>query len=67
LREPHAYGGERFISYPLLNDLPWIPEFNFDLVGAAKLGAVQFDAKSLANELHGKVRYTEEYLIQRNG
>ncbi|KAJ6534860.1 hypothetical protein B0H19DRAFT_1241186 [Mycena capillaripes] len=37
LGKPSAYRSETFIGDPLLHDLPWISEFDFDLVNATEL------------------------------
>lgn len=58
LGEPSAYGHECFIGDPLLHNLPWIPEFDFDLVGPTKLHALEVNRQSLADKLvHTVFRY----------
>lgn len=51
LGEPSAYRSETFIGNPLLHDLPWIAEFDFDLVNTAKLYTVKIYLQSFAAEL----------------
>jgi hypothetical protein len=51
LGEPSAYRSETFVGDPLLHDLPWISEFNFDLINTTELYTLKIYPQSFAAEL----------------
>jgi hypothetical protein len=51
LREPSAYRSETFVGHPLLHDLPWISEFDFDLINATELCTLKIYPQGFAAEL----------------